>query len=78
MEVTIVIDDKMLELPVRDAVAKAVNEVIRFQVNKKLSMMQTEIESGVQKYLDRTLTSDVLKFKIDESVKELLRDRLEE
>lgn len=78
MEITIEIDDKILEEPVRLAAARAINDKVRYLVDRKINTFQNEFEIAITKYLDKTLTPEVLKSKIDNVVLTLIKERLEE
>ncbi len=76
MEITVVIDDSMLEEPVRKQVAIAVNMEVRNAVNKKVASMTSEIEGAVEKYLVKSLTDDQIKEVINSEVIAQMAERI--
>lgn len=76
MEITVVIDDAMLEEPVRKAVASAVNMEVRNRVNQKIAATIGAINDAIDKYLSSNLPDDKLKSLIDTEVRAQLADRI--
>lgn len=66
MEFTIKIDDSLFEVPVKDAVARAVHQVVREQVNKSVSQYRNTIDSLIKKS----------KNEIDSAVARLIEEKL--
>lgn len=76
MGITVVIDDDMLQEPVKRQVAIAVNMAVRDIVNKKVASMTSEIEDAINKYMVKNLTDDQIKTIINTEAITQLRERI--
>jgi hypothetical protein len=77
MKIEIIIDDYMLDEPVRKAVAQAVHVEVRNRVDKLIHRYQDQINEAVDVYLAKKLTDDKLKDIINTEVNTQLKERIE-
>lgn len=76
MIIEVVIDDAMLEEPVKKAVASAVNQVVREVANKKINELQNEIGKAVEIFLAKRITDAELKKMINSNMKSIMREKI--
>ncbi len=76
MEITVVINDEMLDGPIREAVSRAVNELVKRKSNELISKYHDKIENAIDIYLSKKLTDDKIKSMIDSQVVEHLSNRI--
>lgn len=78
MEITIVLDDDLLLETIKKQASIAVNQEVRKIIEKRINSMITSLESSVEAYLDKNLTSETIKKMVDNSTVELLKEKIEE
>lgn len=76
MKIEVVIDDNMLDEPVRKAVAQAINEIVKFKAHEFIRGHREKIENAVEVYLNKKLTDDKIKSMIDNEVIDQLASRI--
>ena len=76
MEIVVVINDNMLDEPVRKAVASAVSEVVRAKGYEVVAKYRSQIEGAIEVYLAKRLTDDKIKAMIDSEVVEQMANRI--
>lgn len=78
MDFTVKIDDALFEGPVKDAVGRAVHNVVRERVNLHISVYHRMIDEAVTVYLNKRLTDVDVKAEIDLAVKHIIEEKLRE
>lgn len=75
-QIEIVIDDAMLDGPVKKAVSDIVIQRVNSRVQEWMSRYQDTIDDSIRAYLEKRLTDKDVKDHIDKSVTSIIKDRL--
>lgn len=76
MDITITINDELFEAPVKEAVGRRINEVVRNVVDKKIDSYKGKIEYAVEVYLAKRLTDKEILSEIDKSIARVVEERI--
>lgn len=78
MIINVELDDNLFSDNVREQATKAIANVIREMVDKRVNHYIREIQDSVNKYLDKNLTQDMIKKMINSEVSLLLAEKIQE
>lgn len=78
LKLTFEISEEALMVPVKNAVANKVNEIVRHIVNVQIEKRTSEIEKVVEVHLAKRLTDEKIKQMIDAAAQQFITERLED
>jgi hypothetical protein len=77
MELNITIEDETIARYVRDAIIKEIQARATRIAEETVREQGVLIDDAVQRYMERTMSTDKLKILIDKSIIDVLKDKIE-
>lgn len=60
MDITVEIDDSLLQQPIKDAVSRVLNQIVERRIRVNLISLEAKVEKIVDEYLREYISSDTM------------------